>query len=78
LVKQKLGQAIGGKAIDKATVVMSAHVWAHNEITVARTICIKASSWCGNRNAIDEADGVSEVTGIVHHQQETLCKRFMS
>jgi len=30
LVKQKLGQAIGGKVIDEATENMSAHVWALN------------------------------------------------
>lgn len=52
---------------------MFAHVWAPDEITVARTICDKAaSSWCGNRNAMKEADGVSEVTDIVYLASKRL------
>jgi hypothetical protein len=53
----------------RATVAVITHVWASD---VARTICDKASSWCGNRNAIEEADGVSEVTAIVHLSSKRL------
>lgn len=44
-------------------------------MTVARTICDKASSWCGNRNAMKEAHGVSEVTDIVHLASKRLYAR---
>ena len=46
---------------------MITHVWALDEIIiVARTIYDKTPNWSGNRNAIEETNGVSEVTDIVH------------
>ena len=62
---------MGGRAIEK-----SCDDHDHNHTRVcARTISDKASSWCGNRNAINEKDGVSEVTDIAHlTTQQVVCR----
>lgn len=64
----------------RTTLTVITHVWALNEIIiVARTIYDKTPDWSGNRNAIEETDGVSNVTDIVHlSMQEVLPAIVMS